>query len=795
MTDEVSSTTGELRFSNEINLEDSEMLTGTEELEDLQSGHLSLKEDGFDPINEHIIMHDLYQPFELEDGRLSCKICLKSEQDAPIFATRNQFHGHRYRHHGITVGMNLLQCPDTECDQQFSSIIALKKHLQTERDLPIEYHYKHFANVEEFEIWRSTVEQITGSRFVLHNRQIQSKRNVMHCFRSEHKVAAFSKNVSRDGRMRKHGSVCPAHITFIENHTGSVDAVYQLFHFGHDLEGIQHLKRLSREDSLDQHEETLSINTIFPVSNRLPKSAAMQYIQLCLVDMPDAVYLSARYSQLLVVLDVQSYFIFAKPIPNPRCVSEHVHKSHIIRQLVDIFTQFGCPVGFSVCGSSGVLFDSVESIEDVFNVNMTHVGNVTRDLSFLKKSVLDRTIEEFGEDDRWPEVVPFVVYALNSEGGGEAYLSPFEMMFGRRPPHSQDPHELVEEANDSREEANVDGLRFEEGDSVLVRYFDADLIPEGATRNASQPQPSTEYLNGLVGGVDWYGSPFYPYKVYICRSTEEPNTDCPSIWASPFDVAPTLESIRKSRNERRRGLAASIHCVCTDEWAGEKCKLPRSHLCTHKMSRVCCEKMEGGCEYHDEYNNGGGDGYKRVEGLARRFLSRDKYEKEESRREELEKLKKEESRLIEIESDNDEGRSGLMDEGVRRGLTISSLPSLPSITPQKITLHSRTTTEQGRRRMDEEDQSPSTSQVKTFQRVVIAEKKPFVLGMKRRSEWRKDDGEADEKSPLPKKGESSSPVLYPATDRNESAEESNISRRKSGRATKPNTLYKSFAHH
>lgn len=31
------------------------------------------------------------------------------------------------------------------------------------------------------------------------------------------------------------------------------------------------------------------------------------------------------------------------------------------------------------------------------------------------------------------------------------------------------------------------------------------------------------------------------------------------------------------------------------------------------MSRVCCEKINGMCEYHNEYNNGGGDSYK-VEG-------------------------------------------------------------------------------------------------------------------------------------------------------------------------------------
>lgn len=49
-------------------------------------------------------------------------------------------------------------------------------------------------------------------------------------------------------------------------------------------------------------------------------------------------------------------------------------------------------VGFSVCGNSSILFDSIESIEEVFNINMTHVGNVTPDLSFVKKNVLGRSI-------------------------------------------------------------------------------------------------------------------------------------------------------------------------------------------------------------------------------------------------------------------------------------------------------------------------------------------------------------------------------------------------------------------
>lgn len=45
-----------------------------------------------------------------------------------------------------------------------------------------------------------------------------------------------------------------------------------------------------------------------------------------------------------------------------------------------------------MCSSSGILFESMESMEEIFNVNMIHVGNVSPDLSFLKKSVIDRTI-------------------------------------------------------------------------------------------------------------------------------------------------------------------------------------------------------------------------------------------------------------------------------------------------------------------------------------------------------------------------------------------------------------------
>lgn len=56
-----------------------------------------------------------------------------------------------------------------------------------------------------------------------------------------------------------------------------------------------------------------------------------------------------------------------------------------------------------------------------------------------------------------------------------------------------------------------------------VRYFDPEIIAEGPIRNASEPQPSREYLNGIIGEVNWYGSPFYPYKVFVCRSTEQPN--------------------------------------------------------------------------------------------------------------------------------------------------------------------------------------------------------------------------------------------------------------------------------
>ncbi|GMT00776.1 hypothetical protein PENTCL1PPCAC_22950 [Pristionchus entomophagus] len=783
MAEEVSSTTNEHNFSNSMRLieEECELMTGaTEEVEDLQSGPLSLfKEPGYIPVtNEHLTIHDLYQPLDLDDGRFTCKICHQMcPENAPIFANKNQFASHRYRCHGTF--MNLLQCPEVDCNLQFSSIIALKKHLQTERNLPIESHYKHFPNVTEFEIWRSTVEQLTGSRFILHNRQAQSKRNVMHCVRSEHKVSSnTNKNRSRQGRMRKIGSQCPAHITFILDSCGSVDAVYQLFHFGHDLEEIRLFNVASREELLTQGEESLSINTIFPVSNRLPSSAAMQYVQLCLVDMPDAMYLSTRYSQLLVVLDVQSFFIFAKPIPNPRCVSQHVHKSHIIRQLVDIFTQFGCPVGFSVCGSSGVVFDSMESIEEVFNVNMTHVGNITPDLSFLKKRLLERAVDELSSSDRWPEVVPFTLMAYNSEGGGDKYLSPFEMMFGRRPPHSHDPRERMEEALKNQ----VDLVRFEEGDSVLVRYFDPDIIAEGPTPNASQQQPSTEYLNGVISEVDWYGSPFYPYKVFICRSTEEPNSDCPFVWVSPFDVSPLVGDIRNRRNEQRRKVATSFLCSCKrDQSRGEICMLPRSELCAHKMARVCCEKLNRRCDYHNEYSNGGGDSYKRVELLARRFIDKEKFEKEE------EKILRSEPMRLQMGTENEEG-IGEMDEGEKREI-------LPSNAPSNIDLHPSTVTKIGEG-MEEGEQLPSTSHIiRPIHRIIIAEKKPVVRGGKRKTEEVKEE-EKDKKdlSPLKKKDPSSFRV-FASGETSASIDESTGDRRKSGRVTKPNILYKSFTHH
>ncbi|GMT28756.1 hypothetical protein PFISCL1PPCAC_20053, partial [Pristionchus fissidentatus] len=657
MAGEANNATHNLTFTNSLELieDDGEMMTGaTEEVEDIQLGPLSEFKDGFDAAtndHHHLMIHDLYQPLDLGDGRYTCKICHQSSTARPpLFTSKSQFTSHRYRCHGTF--MNLLPCPDQECDLQFASIVALKRHLQTDRNLPLEAHYRHFLNMAEFEMWKATVEQVMGSKFLLHNKQALSKRNVMHCFRSEHKMASCARNRNRMSKMRKPGSACPAHITFIENLTGTIDVVYQLFHFGHDVDEVRLINRPMRgeDDFFSQQDESLSVSTIFPVTNRLPKSAAMQYVQLCLMDMPDSLYLSTRYSQLLVVLDVQSYFIFAKPIPNPRSVSAHVHKSYIVRQMVDMFTQFGCPVGFSVVGSSSVLFESMESIEHVFNVSMTHVGNASPDLNFLRKSILERAVDEFVTEDRWPEVVPFVVYAQNTEGGGNKYLSPFEMMFNRRPPQSHDPQEQLEEAHKTQINA-VLGLRFETGDDVLVRFFDPEIIAEGPTRNASQPQPSTEYLNGLVGEVDWYGSPFYPYKVFICRSTEEPNTDCPFIWVSPFDVAPTVIDLRNRRNLQRRNLAMSLLCSCTeDSRGGERCFLPRSELCIDKMARACCEKLERECEYHNEYGNGGGDTYRRVELLSKRFMLREKMEKrrgEDDTRKEMEPEMENEEVVIE----------------------------------------------------------------------------------------------------------------------------------------------------
>ncbi|VDL65366.1 unnamed protein product, partial [Nippostrongylus brasiliensis] len=269
----------------------------------------------------------LYQPLETESGSLLCKICLELGETVE-FESRAAYTHHRYKVHGSYNNNHV--CPVLHCREIYASMTVLRKHLTIDHKLPLEMHFRTFSNILEFERFRHLVEVLSNCRFMMHTKQPHNRRQIMHCSRSEHKIILQSKKHKLPRvRMTKEGALCPAHISFrVDGKTGRVNAFYQLFHYGHAKD---------YQDINEDEAPTRPVDVVFPEPPEHPADRPMQYVQMDLVSADSSVYINVIYSHILVITDIKTGFIFAKPIP------ETGAKQLLIRIITDIFLQFGVP--------------------------------------------------------------------------------------------------------------------------------------------------------------------------------------------------------------------------------------------------------------------------------------------------------------------------------------------------------------------------------------------------------------------------------------------------------------------
>uniref|UniRef100_A0A7I4XY82 C2H2-type domain-containing protein n=1 Tax=Haemonchus contortus TaxID=6289 RepID=A0A7I4XY82_HAECO len=563
----------------------------------------------------------LYQPMETESGTFLCRICMELG-DTIEFETKADYAHHRYKVHGSYNNNHI--CPVLHCREIYASMTVLRKHLVIDHKMPIEMHFRTFANIGEFERFRHLVEILCNCRFMMHTKQPHNKRQIMHCSKSEHKIILQSRRHKLPHvRMMKEGAQCPAHISFrIDPKTGHVDAFYQLFHYGHARE-----YRDTNEEGFELDCDSLPnrpIDVVFPEAPDHPADRPMQYVQIDLLNADSSVYVNTIYSHILIITDIKTGYIFAKPIP------EIGPRQLLIRILTDIFLQFGVPEGFSCSHSVTLIRDVISALNGIFRVNMKEILYDTPDYNVFLETLYDHATFELQSKHRWVEMVQFTTMILNQSGK----KSPFERMFNRKPynlsdhkipPWLQgedisvdDDDEHVDVERDEQDEEEIENSerftpappRYNAGDKVYLRNLDT-------TPGRGNVLP---YLYGYIGATDWENSPHFPYRVHFSKSKVPwPSESSVSAWVSPYDVLPTTHDLLVIPEEERQRVASALLCSCDGGEYGSPCPLFRSYLCGNGMAKACCLNTRKPCDYHMECTDGD-DTYYRMESIAKMFI-------------------------------------------------------------------------------------------------------------------------------------------------------------------------------
>ncbi|CAJ0954879.1 unnamed protein product, partial [Mesorhabditis belari] len=580
----------------------------------------------FNSSRGYLELYQFYQPMTVSDsqsGPWMCRICFTAGQSTS-FATRQQFQHHRYKAHG-TFAHNL-PCPLTSCRQSHASLQSLKKHLKDEHELPIETHHRTFPDMQRFEQWRQLIESATGAKFLLHNKQKESRRQVMHCVRSEHKTGSALRKPRKTGesmlRMAKEGSCCPAHISFTLEKDGTVNVIYQMVHVGHGVFG-------GNEENGEKMTETPTVAEfrLAPRPTYLGEKP-MQFLQIDIVEMSVSLYGMSRYTHILMITDLRTKYLWARPL------QDFFDRNLLVRHFVDIFTQFGVPEGFSSSMNFELVRLAMKVIGFIFKTEIVEIGNQTPDYLAFRRNLYDMAANELNNRDRWAEMIPFVCLHYNQTPRGTE-IPPFELMFDRSAfPGDDGESEAPAWLPSPHAPATI---VFEPGDKVYMRNFDSSM------RDSRKDELHLENIVlGLVGEVDW-SRPAFPYHVFYSRERGNawPDRTCDSMFVSPFDLAPSSIDLLLARDEERRLMLENLLCTCktTNHPNSPQCNLLRSDLCTKAMSRACCSRNAPQCGYHEEYDAGAGETYFKLQQLCKKYRN-DEIKSEQSPRKTVWRTKK-----------------------------------------------------------------------------------------------------------------------------------------------------------
>ncbi|KAK0411558.1 hypothetical protein QR680_005715 [Steinernema hermaphroditum] len=394
----------------------------------------------------------------------------------------------------------------------------------------------------------------------------------------------------------------------------------------------------------------------FPLPAAVYGSKPMQYVQIDIIDMDPYTYSDRGYRQALLIRDLFSQFIFGRALADNADSS-----SMIVRYLVDIFCGFGPPEGFRSSCTQGTVAALSCEVARMFKVDIKNFGFGHVDHHTLKRGMYKRAEDELGDRLRWVEAMPFAITEYNQKPHRvfDLHISPFEVMFGRRPwkdsqmppwvraggtpathleegassprgqrivvddkPSTSDGgapeylkqtmtlHRKIEQisagaavvhhyGNSVRDPGT--GILFEVRDRVYMRnpeFRDASRRSSDRSRTAI-----SRYFRATVAEID-FAHPDFLYRVFFWPEPNQVLTDhlgndeWPDENASTSWVSPYDLSPSTVELNRKRSLFRHKEEQWRCRCGTALCGLTFNEKCPFRMSLRCCTKLNATCPYH-----------------------------------------------------------------------------------------------------------------------------------------------------------------------------------------------------
>jgi hypothetical protein len=309
----------------------------------------------------------------------------------------------------------------------------------------------------------------------------------------------------------------------------------------------------------------------------------------------------------LIVVDVASRFSVLRPLQSKSALDT-------ARALLDIFYEYGFPLGVNSDGGREFVNELLRKIEGLANVKHRATkaydpnanGNAESHVK-LARQILRKTAVETGEDAprNWDELLPAVAHAMNARFSRRHLSTPGAAFFGR--PFLPIAHQLVEIERDSATPSETTPMSAREIDERITKLNETiwPSLAERTREYASDMQQSTDkkrpeasfkpgdsVMRQLPPRSKKSGPRFEgPFKVIAVegagvRLTDETGNLLPGATAlhrlklisTPGDDAEEyeVEAIRRHRSTKARGLEFFV------KWAGypeaENTWEPLTHL-------------------------------------------------------------------------------------------------------------------------------------------------------------------------------------------------------------------------